>query len=416
MQGTLALWFEPFEIADDKKSFFPAKFSRKPEEPEFYPNSIELHINIWRDLDESVNFLDVGVRFLDASSIRSFAFYLPAPIQLADIKDLGQTMRSGLTLNAVFNDVVKVGTSGDRYYNIQRSGIDDRVFILDEGDFSVREDNDPSFGHGSIITFSERLGTDIRECPTSSYIRFRIRLEGAAAELFSSEITARDAGFVSSPARLELTECRLNERRSIPKSILEANDRGKFNIQAIHYFLIRDFEHQLFMQHSHFDKVRRLEGQIWSDYLANTIAQAEDRISKITEKMLIYHWKVKAKGKNESIGDFVAFASFMTAKTSLAYYAIVIVLLGAAGSMGATIIAGWLSKLVAFFAKSFNWDSSENIALGYPMLSAFIGCILMAIVIYGVAAIQRSLSTRKYFQKKSFGRNSSGRIPFLSRR
>lgn len=371
MKGTLALWYEPLDAAG------------APGGNEKVRPKVELHLNLWRDLPSGTNFLDIGLLFDEQQHLKRFYLYIPAKINGEAVADLSAILRSGATLNAVFNDVVHRGASGDGWYDIDRSGVVDRVFELERGHYSLAKDRDPVFGDGTIITFNEVISERIQKAGKRAYVRFRVRLEGAAATTFSSDLAARDRAFASSAARLELTEFRLNERRSFPRTIAEAADRGGFHITTIHYFLIRDLEHQLVMQHAPFEKVRRLEAPLWSEYVAGIDPDDPRLTDKMAERLVIYHWKVKEKpaadgGQARRVEDFIAFASFRTTSTSLLFYALVIVLLGACGSL---LAAGLTGPLAAGLAALFGPEDGEP----WTTTASFVLLVMLFLVIARLA-------------------------------
>ena len=334
MKGTLALWYEPTPSLSASHEAV----------------RVELHLNLWRDLPSGVNFLDIGLLLENTEAMSRFYLYMPAQLNSTQIGDLSGILRS--TANAVFNDVVELGAEADDQYQIIRSGKTDTVFKIRDEDLELVGDEDPVFGTGTRITFRESLVERMNAVEGRRYVRFRIQLTGAARNTFSSEVQARDRYFLSSAGVLEVTEFRLNERRSYPASIAKRVEPGAFLVTRVHYFLIRDLEHQLISQHARFEKIRRLEAELWLEYLASAYPHGEDGLTaKLAERLVIYHWKESGKTDDlrvmRGVGDFVAFASFRRTSSSLQLYAIMIVLLGAAGSLaaaiGTSIIASWLS-------------------------------------------------------------------------
>lgn len=327
MKGTLALWYEPAD----------------PARPELRVE-LEVHANLWRDLPSRANFLDLGLLFKGVENMTRFYLYVPARLTAEHLEDLSGVLRSGVTANAVFNDVVRFGAERDGGYDLERAADPITVLQIGAGDTEFETLNDPLFGDGTRIAFNEQLCRRLPAGSSRSYVRFRIRLVDDAAATFSSEITARDLAFASSAGRLELTEFRLNERRSFPASFADRADVGRFMITRIHYFLIRDLEHQLVVQHAPFEKVRRLETALWADYVASAYGSAEELTTRLANRLVIYHWKSKPKDDEKEIADFISFASFRTTSTSLLFYAFVIVLLGAAGSVLAALLGELLSN------------------------------------------------------------------------
>lgn len=351
MKGTLALWYEPAESGKPDRPAkvawrFKAAASTANETPRV---ELELHANLWRDLPSGTNFLDLGLMLRCVEHMSRFYLYIPATLSPASFQDLG-VLRSGVTPNAVFNDVVSLGPERDSSYGVTRGGETFTVHMLRDSDWELEPLNDPLFGDGTRIVFTEALCKRMATSTGRHYVRFRIRLVDAAATTFSSDLIARDRAFASSAGRLELTEFRLNERRSYPRSFAGRAACGPFKITTIHYFLIRDLEHQLVVQSAPFEKVRRLESALWRDYVADAYGPANERSTKrLTERLVIYHWKAKPKPSETEIADFVAFASFRTTSSSLLYYAFVIVLLGAAGSalaaLSGELVNNWLPSI-----------------------------------------------------------------------
>lgn len=322
---------------------------------------VELHFNLWRDLKASIetNFLDIGIRFrTPLEPVKQFYLYIPCEVQREHLIDLSQVLKFGQTLDAVFNSVISLGDQGDRYYKTMNSGRHfTTIYSIEFGSNSdVRveylENDDQSTG--SLIIFTESLCNRIRQQQAegclNSYIRFRLHLKGPASELFSQEVDVNDKFTVPLIGRLELTEFRLNEKRSYPSRIAELAREGQFHVTQIHYFLIRDLRHELTMQHKPFRKVRRLEGKLWRHYLLGN--GGERRVAeyeRLADRMVIYHWREDAQDKRP-VEDFVAFASFRASARNIWLYLLIAVLLGAVGSTlsaGMSNIFKWLDYYTA---------------------------------------------------------------------
>ena len=426
MKGTLALWYEPVATAGDEQpgakshSNGTAPMRRRlerilerfgissPELDEPPPTEdgdhrveLELHANLWRDLPSGTNFLDLGLMFRRAEHMSRFYLYVPATLSTSCFQDLGGILRSGVTPNAVFNDVVTPGPERDNSYSVSRGSETFIVHKLRESDWELEQLNDPLFGNGTRFVFTEELCVRMAASPDRQYVRFRIRLVDDAATTFSSDLIARDRAFASSAGRLELTEFRLNERRSFPRSFAGRAARGRFKIKVIHYFLIRDLEHQLVVQSAPFEKVRRLESALWGDYVADAYGPVNERSTKkLTERLVIYHWKAKPKRDASEIEDFVAFASFRTTSTSLLYYAFVIVLLGAAGSalaaLSGELVGNWLASdaWTPRLSRPSSW--SVGVTVWALLLSLFSSAI--AFLAYGPVILSGIRRAARWFR------------------
>ncbi|WP_157755672.1 hypothetical protein [Neomegalonema perideroedes] len=373
MGGTLALWYD--ERDKGTEMVRGAQRLLGLEEIGCVRPEVELHFNLWRDLNTSIetNFLDIGLRFRTSlEPVKQFYIYIPCKIHSEHLRDISQVLKFGQTLDAVFNSVISLGDQGDRYYKTTNAGRHfTTIYSIDfsvDGDVHVEYIQNDDQSTGSLIIFTEKLCGRIRkqqaEGCLNSYIRFRLYLKGPASEVFSQEIDVNDHFTVPLIGRLELTEFRLNEKRSYPSSIAEIARKGQFNVAQIHYFLIRDLRHELTMQHKPFRKVRRLEGKLWRHYLLdNGDERRVAEYERLADRMVIYHWREDAQDKSP-VEDFVAFASFRASARNIWVYLLIAVLLGAVGSSLATGVAnilkwrdydvgppgweGWLMLIVLF--------------------------------------------------------------------
>ena len=329
MDGTLALWFDAIEIGA------PAP-------------TLDLHVNLWRDLSADFNFLDVGFRLADLANLRRFHLFFPVPLGLASISDLGPTLRYGETLKAVFNDTVAAGSGNATSYPTEIDGAPHlTVQMLDVARDLATEPLATTPVDGTIVTFGDDLCARMRATDGCSYVRIRIHLDGRARDLFSTEIAAGDWRLTSATSITETTEFRFNERRSYPDAVARRIGDRVFAIARIHYFLIRDLEQQLTGQHSPLRNVRRLEPALWTPYLqGEPIQNGTWRApTKVIRRLAIYHWSTKFE-TNEHPPSFTAFASFRSARVHLSIYALAIILLGALGSVLAALLSASLRTTV----------------------------------------------------------------------
>ena len=378
MGGTLALWYD--ERDKGTEMVRGAQRLLGLEESGHVRPEVELHFNLWRDLNASIetNFLDIGLRIrTPLEPVKQFYLYIPCEVQSEHLIDLSQVLKFGQTLDAVFNSVISLGDQGDRYYKTTDAGRHfTTIYSIEFGansDVRVEYLENDDGSTGSLIVFTETLCNRIRQQQAegclNSYIRFRLHLKGPASELFSQEVDVNDQFTVPLIGRLELTEFRLNEKRSYPSRIAELAREGQFHVTQIHYFLIRDLRHELTMQHKPFRKVRRLEGKLWRHYLLGN--GGERRVAeyeRLADRMVIYHWREDAQDKRP-VEDFVAFASFRASARNIWLYLLIAVLLGAVGSTLATGMSNIL-KWMDYDVGSPGWE-------GW----------LMLIVLFGVAAL-----------------------------
>jgi hypothetical protein len=331
MDGTIALWFEPNDTAQ------PAP-------------KLSLHINVWKDVSKTYNFLDIGFRLSDAENLKRFFLFFPADLRSGAVSDLSRVLKFGKVLHAVFNDVVEVTDSEETCFRTEIDGVPFlMVHHLDlERDVSIQPVLMASDRTGSTVMFTDDLCSRIRaRADIDHYVRIRLKLTEHLDELFSSEMRSGDWRFASAANDLELTEIRLNERRSFPSEITRASRDRFFTIKSIHYFLVRHVENQLVLQYPEARKVRRLEPALWGPYLSDQPAIEPKRLNRVIGKLMIYHWrglappppsqetKLFAKRRRveePGIDDFIVFASFRRAQPNHFIYAVAIVILGAMGS------------------------------------------------------------------------------------
>lgn len=332
MDGTIALWFEPKDPA------------RQP------APKLSLHINVWKDVSKTYNFLDIGFRLSDAENLGRFFLFFPADLRRGAVSDLSRVLKFGKVLHAVFNDVVEVTETEEASFCTEIDGapflmihhLDPERDILIE---PVLMGNDRT---GSTVMFTDNLCARIRaRAEIDHYVRIRLKLTEHLDQLFSSELRSGDWRFASAANDLELTEIRLNERRSFPPEITRASRDRFFTIKSIHYFLVRHVEKQLVLQYPEARKVRRLEPALWGPYLSDQPAIEPKRLKRVIGNLMIYHWRglapvaaprdaklfaKKRRAEEPGIDDFIVFASFRRAQPNHFIYAVAIVILGAMGS------------------------------------------------------------------------------------
>ena len=242
------------------------------------------------------------------------------------------------TLNAVFNEVATVVREDDDHFVIRNQGGSERfVHSVRPGkDVTVHRINVPGRGQGTVIALTSGLCTRIRNGAggTEHYVRLRILLKEAARNLFTTEDTASGVGLTLTQDVLETTEFRLNERRSYPPAILQRATDGRVNLQSVHYFLIRSKDFQLGSQHQNFRKVRYLEHDIWTGYLAagQTARRLPFGRRPGARGMVIYQWRDVAVNTDKGLDDFIAYASFRTAQPKIIAYVIAVLAIGVVGS------------------------------------------------------------------------------------
>jgi hypothetical protein len=339
LAGSMALWFESYQPSHHD--------SKAP--------VAEVHLNLWRHPtgeQRDRQFLDIGLWLKDTYELGKLYFFIPVPLERAEVEDLSPKMRTDRILSAVFNEVVTTGrnTKDDYFvptiagkpyltiYDIERCG-GLRLTSLGTGDHA-----------GTMLEFPEKLSQYVRSAGPH-YLRFRVNLDSEKAKYFSYHL--KNNSILSSEASSdEFTELRFNEFRNLPDavtSMVTSTQAKQFTISSAHCFLLRDMGYELAASHTGIHKMRRLEEHLWQGYLPQGLDSHLDRI-------LVYHWKsVAAPGG--SIGSFVALAKFRLIEDMTVWYVLGIIVLGAMGSAVAATLAepksgswpeGWWGNPFAF--------------------------------------------------------------------
>jgi hypothetical protein len=284
-----------------------------------------------------VNFLDIGFLLSDVSSLGRLYLYLPAPISLSSLLDLSDALKDVDTLNAVFNEVADVVREEDGHFVIRNGAGPERfIYSVQPGrDVTIHRINVPGREQGTVIALTGALCARLRSGAPGAqhYVRLRILLAGAARNLFTTEDTGSGVGLSLTQDVLETTEFRLNERRSYPPAILQRATAGRVNLQSVHYFLIRSKDFQLGSQHQNFRKIRYLEHDIWTGYLA--VGQSAKWLpfgQRGAKGMVIYQWRELAAGLDNGLDDFIAYASFRTAQPKIIAYMVAVLAIGVVGN------------------------------------------------------------------------------------
>ncbi|WP_156648075.1 hypothetical protein [Methylobacterium sp. Leaf88] len=402
MNGTLALWYESNDAspqpagAESPLAPEKAEFSAPKEAEAALRESAEsrlaalqprlrLHVNLWRDLDKQFNFLDVGLLLTQVEKIDRIYLYLPTHINAGDVFDLSGALKDVETLNAVFNEVSTLVRDKDRYFIVKSKPVRLRaIYKLNvTSDISIDTVSVPGKPNGTIIALNNSICSDIvgaNKYYKEHYIRLRIFLKGPAQNLFSTEDRAASVGLALTQDILETTEFRLNERRSFPPDVLQRTADGQFFLESIHYFLIRSRDYQLSSQHQNFRKVRRLEDEIWSSYLS--VGKPTSRPhNRSTEGMTIYQWRElagKKNGEDQTIDDFIAYASFRTGRPRIWTYLIAIL---AIGGVGGAI----LNVVLSVLGRSLRAAGFPQLGPGYANLIA--GSLLAIVALAPMVAV-----------------------------
>lgn len=287
------------------------------------PKQLECHFNLWmlhsisNERQSKLDcFMDIGVMLSRADGSTHINLFIPDRIDKSNIQDLGVTFKNNTKLvSAVFNeDYGVLVRTGEKTIEIQKSDATPvfNIYILDlENDVSV----DSQFG-GSTICI--RIPNHLRD--KRHY--YRIRLKCAFVN---------QTGYVYMPPpssilegaffQTELVDFRLNEKRNLPSSLLEAvRQNGEVRFTKTHFFLMREASDDYIFSHKP-PAGRQLEKDLWRSYIGDDYS---------FKQITAYHWKEIVL--HDSFSIFVKFRSFHSGLRTILIAVVVIIILGTISS------------------------------------------------------------------------------------
>ena len=188
MRSSLALWYE----------FTKAGLN--------YEVPVELHFNLWRDIDTGANFFDVGILIKPpklkppklkppkpiaqevtqtiSTLLERIFLFIPEQLGARQFVDLSRILLHGQTLNAVFNDVVTVTEFADSYFKTAINREPHVTFYHVDAAVDVEfQPVEMQHGHaGTLVIFRRSLCARFVD-NGNHYIRFRFQLDPRTRDL-----------------------------------------------------------------------------------------------------------------------------------------------------------------------------------------------------------------------------------------
>ncbi|MBY5443232.1 hypothetical protein HFO93_07030 [Rhizobium leguminosarum] len=348
---------------------------------------IDLHVNLWRRIEESINYLDIGIKIVEQRDVGSLNLYVPFSRSNCKVSDLAHLLKKKEISSAVFNEVLEVEPleGSDTTFYIRQN--DKHFLSIHQIDVETDIEYIEGIAAEKFDGFVVRLKRDFCskfQMPGDHYVRFRFDLNGESARVFSSNVSNEDGWILSSITSSEITEIRVNEVRSIPEPVQRLSKLEAWlqpTLQTIHYFLVRDIKFDLVASHASFRKIRRMEPE-WDEYVGFPEGSARN--------MLIYHWRASKDGGG-SVGDFVTLAKFRRSKDNVKLYILLVVALGSIGS--------GIHSSLSFGTKSAAvWVSgNDGLLSDWPGWEAVAATVILLLFFYGIAA--RALGWRPWKKK-----------------
>ena len=299
------------------------------EHPTQQTNELECHFNLWmlnntnaRQHGKLGCFLDIGLMLTHAAELSHINIFVPDRVERSSIQDLGLAFRHKPELvSAVFNEDygVSVGASEK---NIGVQGVDGAalfdIYTLDlENDVSAES----QFGGSTIrIRIPEHL--------KNKKHYYRIRLQCAFVDQTGYVYTPPASSILEGAFfQTELIDFRVNEKRNLPKSLLETvRENGGMHFTKTHFFLMREARDDYVFSDKP-PRGRQLEKDTWKAYVGEDYS---------FEQITAYHWKKSEP--HDSFSVFSKFRSFHSNTRTVLIAVALIIILG--------IISGFMGNLV----------------------------------------------------------------------
>jgi hypothetical protein len=293
------------------------------------PCKLECHFNLWmlkrihHKRNEKLDcFLDIGIKLCPQDESTHINIFIPNQIDKSNIQDLGIIFKDNTELvSAVFNEDYGVLTRAkEKIIEVQQADTTPLfdIYMLDlENDVSIES----QFGGSTIsIRIPEYLKNKIHY--------YRIRLKCAFVENIGYIYTPPASSILEGAFfQTELIDFRVNEKRNLPGSLLEAiRQNGDVVFTKTHFFLMREASDDYIFSHKP-PGGRQLEKDIWKTYVGEDYS---------FEQITAYHWKEATQ--HDSFSVFVKFRSFHSGLRTVFIAIGAIILLG--------IISGFLGNLL----------------------------------------------------------------------
>lgn len=325
-------------------------------------NKLNVHFNYWHITSQKpaqadcLDFFDVGVMAFDCAHLSRIRIYLPLKIDPSSIEDLGPMFANSTVASGIFNESLSA-TNAERsnHITLQRgSSIYARVytFTAHTNGFPPGELKITSEGEGTLVDICQRAltggnGTPVQ--PEPIYFRLRIRPSEANPHPFSKIIKPPDSFLLSSFDYTEFLDFRLNEARNLPPSVtqlmLEAGPpdlAGASPISRVDYLVVvGDAADVAAGVESH--KKRLLESELWESYTKSKSGRSQ----KLSDGMVIYHWKKVPNNEADKVDDFSAFLKLRIRRSgcSLIFrYLVLVLVIGFIGNFASSLIWAWWER------------------------------------------------------------------------
>ncbi len=324
-----------------------------------------IHVNFWSNSikkDSSCADLDIGIKISKFKDVEEVVFHCPFLIQEGDVRDLYEKLTKKKNANIVFNAEGEIATRES--FAVYKMSEDDRdKFLLfcpmnqlNENIYKLNNkdgNTDITFDMGRVnkILKKKKCFDDISDI----YIRFRITTNALKNSIyFDSE--PLNKSFDSAFSGTRVIDFKINENRNLGEVIVDSVNLEQYEwpeFEAVHLLVMEPSSYDVESIPNEKMTCRELEADLWDDYYESNMDSSKGHI-------LAYHWKWK---ESKSPASLIKVKYSRTKKSILVAYSLVVVALGALGS------------LIVSFVQSFGCLGSAGFA------SVVFGIIVVLFVI-----------------------------------
>ena len=298
----------------------------------------DVHINFWNVNGKNVSpFIDFGIKVINFRSIKKLTFSAPFPIKDEDIVDLSYLL-GATESQLIFNDLeFNYGTIPKGYSFIYKQGekiafvpikcgLDDNNYI---NEVTVNSNQSQNFN----VSFNISQYRSFPQDTTAIYFRFRIK-SNKLVETLMKKLKEKNYYLESAFVERQIIDIKFNDARNMNRSDFNNIKKDTFEFakfKSVHLFLMVPSSYEVTVL-DNFSECRQLEDG-WNNYLQNK--DNKKTKNKTYENLIVYHWKKKAKHKNDSFDKFTQLIKLEYKDTNLKlllFYCIVVIILGAFGS------------------------------------------------------------------------------------
>lgn len=302
--------------------------------------SAEFHVNLWHFSKNRSDFFEIGILPSDPMALSAIKIYVPFMLSGDDIQDLGPKFASTDLAQGIFNETLaSTRTPNGKCVELKRG---DSVYckvhifspdgeMIDPDELSLKSQDG-----GTLLTITQQALTTLSrqsEAQNPGYFRLRISPKIKHTRPFMTTIRPKDRAWNSGFDVIEYIDCRINEARTLPKSVETAAANAPYGVAAtsrVVFLAVVPVVSAVTSSHTAWHKSRLLENEIWRNYVPDGLEDG----------MVVYHWRKEFEGDvSKSLHGFSVFVKTQVRKTGfliIALYLGMAFLLGVVGSLTAS--------------------------------------------------------------------------------